>query len=1054
MKFPLHSLSMFSAGILCLGSCLPGRAGMPPQPRSSSVRQHEAVPGNGSSPSSPADTVVIPGPLRSFLRMAGVSQEISPDDVLPMLARNASLMGYNSGRETEFLVLVNRYVHFARELQLIADENGTIHVAGCDNANRLIQVLGYQFKQPCGTRNAPLITANAERAFLTLDSGFPLTELEEALEKGRPFTYSFPATRLPILLAEKDWMEVGAWKSGNLIDLLLHDRNVDRLYWALSKSDPQTRLALARSPGLRGLLPVAAVFDMYGSRISIHSGKVEVPGGPSAEKGWEQLVGANPKSTGEFVTHLLSADRGWLAAYYDALSRIHPAQETRFAEGARLKRLYDAYRSTGSNAGAAVGVYPKNADLLMLLTRFEWEASGAPQVPGKPADWQEIFTRDAESKSLHDWARHNRSLDNPERLLEGFVASSNLASGIGPVQMYLMLSAIDDGRPVGRHLSSETVRLLAGKFSQYNKWYLIFAEFPGLDDTSIARFVNAADQIDGIANPSLRANALGSFQAIVGLWQILARQQQIANDALNTSWQKVIQPFTGISSSVQLFEAARGSLRSLLHTAAGNADLSQDEIVDVLAGPAQDSPDGLRVHQELAERMRAVMEDQRLASLDTLIGLYDGLTQMAHGAAEADSLLPLAASLREFEMPRPIFTQGERTEWSPQIYSSRHAELQIRTDLTRVIRSSPSPLQLEIARGWLTPFLRDTLVGLNYAYYEPPGAQVLHNNPLFVRSHDFSASSIQGFERIWGPPDLVGIGATAGGGAYLIGSLADLPYALASTEGDFIAPENVQSLIWKDVVPALLVDAVLPRWWQISRNELHAAGLYQRAGEELLIAAATNVQLEEKVIGILSERMSPDRLSRTEQALGDPQSAGAMIPQMLPADTFYLAVEFRQRFPEQISVWGQAGRELDDLSRKDPSDASPERLSRDFGVPHPTLAKSDTCALLDTGLLPAFAGDASGLFGESWESSNLYWARLADEMGFSPVMLNILAPALTRRMIANIAATNLDDWPALLRAMEETGEEFRQGKITIEAAKTISQKQQSGTLECASCRSE
>jgi hypothetical protein len=986
--------------------------------------------------------------------MAGISQEVRPDDVLPMLARNASLWGYNGAGETEFLVLVNRYVHFARELQVLADENGTIHVAGCEEAIRLLQVLGYQFSRPCGQKGASLMTANAERAFLTLDSGFPLTALEESLQKGKPFTYSFPETRLPILLTEKDWMSVSAWKNGNLVDILLHDPTVDRLYWALSKNDKETRLALTRSSGMKRLLPVAAVFDMYGSRISIHSGKVVVPGGVGAERDWEQLVGANPKSAEEFVDRLFSTDRGWLAAYFDALSRIHPSQQTHFAEGARLRRLYVAYRSTAPSSSATAGVFAKNADLLMLFTRLQWESNGEPQIPGKLSDWEEIFTRDVRSKNFHDWTKHARSWNSPERLLDGLVASSNLPTDSGPTQMYLMLSAIDNGRPAGRRLSDETVRLLADKFSQYNSWYPIFAEFPGLDDSSITGFVNTADHVNGIQNPGLRANALGSFQAIVGLWQILARQQQITNDALNPSWQNVLRPFTGVSSSVQLFEAARGSLKSVMTTAAGNSNLSQDEIVDLLAGPAQDSPDGLRVHQQLAERMRAVLEDQRLASLDTLFGLYDGLTELAHGAAVGNSLLPLAESLREFEMPRPIFTQNEKTAWSPLIYSSRHAELQIKTDLTRVIRSSASPLQLEIARGWLTPFLRDTLVGLNYAYYEPPGAQVLHNNPLFVRSHDFSAASMQGVERIWGAPDLVGIGATAGGGAYLIGSLADLPYALASTEGDFIAPEKTQALIWKDTVPALLVDAVLPRWWQVSRNELHAAGLYQRAGEELLIASATSAQLEAKVIGILSDRMAPGPLDRAEQALHDPKSAAVLVPQMLPADTFYLAVEFRKRFPEQTSVWGQAGRELDDLLRKDPADATPERLSRDFGVPHLTLAKSDTCALLNTGALPAFGGDASSLFAESWESNNLYWARLADEKGYSPVMLNVLAPALTRRMVANIFASNIDDWPALMRAMMETGEEFRQGKIAPEAAGAIAQQLNPSTLECASCGSK
>ena len=78
---------------------------------------------------------------------------------------------------------------------------------------------------------------------------------------------------------------------------------------------------------------------------------------------------------------------------------------------------------------------------------------------------------------------------------------------------------------------------------------------------------------------------------------------------------------------------------------------------------------------------------------------------------------------------------------------------------------------------------------------------------------------------------------------------------------------------------------------------------------------------------------------------------------------------------------------------------------------------------------PFFAGYSSRLFGESWESSNLYWARLADELGYSPVMLNRLVPVLTLRMTRKIFATDLEDWPAMLRSMQETGEEFRQGKI-------------------------
>jgi len=44
-------------------------------------------------PASSSD-VVTPGPLRSFLRMAGISQKVSSEEVLPLLARNVFAQGY------------------------------------------------------------------------------------------------------------------------------------------------------------------------------------------------------------------------------------------------------------------------------------------------------------------------------------------------------------------------------------------------------------------------------------------------------------------------------------------------------------------------------------------------------------------------------------------------------------------------------------------------------------------------------------------------------------------------------------------------------------------------------------------------------------------------------------------------------------------------------------------------------------------------------------------------------------------------------------------------
>ena len=51
-----------------------------------------------------------------------------------------------------------------------------------------------------------------------------------------------------------------------------------------------------------------------------------------------------------------------------------------------------------------------------------------------------------------------------------------------------------------------------------------------------------------------------------------------------------------------------------------------------------------------------------------------------------------------------------------------------------------------------------------------------------------------------------------------------------------------------------------------------------------------------------------------------------------------------------------------------------------------------------------------------------------------PAMLNMLVPNLTRTMVANIFATEVNDSQALLRALNETGEQFRKGKITVQGA--------------------
>src|SRR5260370_20118953 len=138
------------------------------------------------------------------MRMAAISQKVTPEDVLPLLARNVFMQGYQRGTPTECVLWLGRYVQQARELQIVAGTANTIRVTNCDDAGTLVQILGYRLREGCGSKNFFLETANPERAFLTIDSGFPLTELEESLQKGVPFVYPFAPSQVPVMFRESD----------------------------------------------------------------------------------------------------------------------------------------------------------------------------------------------------------------------------------------------------------------------------------------------------------------------------------------------------------------------------------------------------------------------------------------------------------------------------------------------------------------------------------------------------------------------------------------------------------------------------------------------------------------------------------------------------------------------------------------------------------------------------------------------------------------------------------------------------------------------------------
>ena len=96
-------------------------------------------------------------------------------------------------------------------------------------------------------------------------------------------------------------------------------------------------------------------------------------------------------------------------------------EQAHLVEGDRLRALYEAYRSAVPVSAAATSVFPRNADLLLLITRLQWDPSGELEVPGNLALWQEIFAHQERGRRVHASLRHVHP-GSPEQLLEALVA--------------------------------------------------------------------------------------------------------------------------------------------------------------------------------------------------------------------------------------------------------------------------------------------------------------------------------------------------------------------------------------------------------------------------------------------------------------------------------------------------------------------------------------------------------------------------------------------------------------------------------------------------------
>ncbi|MBV9504554.1 MAG: hypothetical protein JO323_06060 [Acidobacteriia bacterium] len=990
----------------------------------------------------PRRFITIPGPLRSFARMAAMPPETAPDEILAALARNIVTNGYQASHsneeleQTEYLKLVHRYIAEARELQALAGEREVIEVPACESPKgaELLRVLGYRMRGGCGS-DVVLETVNATRAFVTADSGFPINELEQSLRTNRPFTFAYSRTKVPVLFGPEYWL--GPPEKGkadpDFLDAFLADPAICRLYLGFSKLDSETSEALRKAAPVTRLRVYSHVLDFFGGMFEVRRGRAIVPGGDRSAAAWSELAGASPQQGGVFFDKLLSKDDGWLASLYDALARIHGPVRDYFTDPARMKRYYTALRGRITSPGPARPVFRSNTDLMLLTTRLRLDSNGKAHVPGNLEIWKALFTSSPQAKTDAKIQRLAATWKDSDDLVEALVALCRKMAENEPLKIFMALSDLDRNRP--RPLEPQTVERLIRNYKIYGNQYAIFSESRELSDKSITQYLDTAEAISRMRDPEFRSDLAGIFDSLIGMWQIFVRQQSLPAAQADPMFSTLAASFAQIRNSRELFDAGRSGVKLLLGSVPRGQSTAKDNepqerIIDLLAG-ASSSQDS-EARDQVAQDIMRVLEAQRMVSLDTLFQLGDQLESVARGEKLNGSLVAkLSGRISEIQLPRASLSSAEKTSITFGYWVEKHIEEQRRMNLRAAVdKAANDPERLKDVRGLLTPILRDTLLAYNYAYYAPPGSQLLYTNPVFVRSHDFVGA--QGANHLWRSTEVLGSGWPSSAGGRLVGSLSSLPYALAEAEQNFLVPAQTQALIWTDLVPQMILSAKIPRWWSVTPSQLHWVGLHLRYGRELLASSAFDSGLRTQVLEELSNLASPVRTHEIG-ALIEQAKVKEALDRATPSELFLLAREMAPKAEGTSSL----AAEIRQLSQEAPDQINYEVISRAFGSPKPTLANSYEPELMNLRTFPTLMGYSSRIMAESWESNTLFWAALADELALRPAELNVRIPEWTGKLVEQIFASHLEDWPALLKSLRLVGEDVR---AKSRAAAVIDQK--------------
>jgi hypothetical protein len=969
---------------------------------------------------------LIPGGLEALAFAAHVDERVKPERFFAEYCRAITDQTSSSQATKEFkLYLETIRDHFQRieALQALGKREGdrviiTLSVNTKDarrNSERVLDLLGIKLKSSKGEVAVDRGEKKDQAKKQETVSALALDEvgMQDAFQAGKPFTFEIVSERAALYPSEKLWREAFYAKeneAGGFATVVLRLPKMASLYLALNSLDRKSLNELLTAAPLQTLYEhYTDLLGHFAAAFALEGTHAAVPGGPSAENIWTELVGAPPSHPGAFFRALLERDNGKVLAYFFTLSQLDRAHQAFFtANPGRASRFLQLFAATDQMRRRTSTGYSAFSEFLRSVPL---DNENHVEFPGSPEVWAVAKGRagneEHNAKFLKRVSRAATPDIEDEVLLR--LAETHYKEKIEKhteLDNFLAVSRIDAHRTTP--LDEESALLLAQRYSDSVEAYAYFTELRALEAADFRQFFAAVDRVR--TQSPVDANLhLGQLHSLVEWICLFSRHHLIDDGQAAKLFRFVSSRFAAADSATAYTVAALDSARTILDQCkpAASPTSTSTSFDDKLKSCLLSVPAGSTSRR--ATDFQSVLEAQKVPGLDALFSVYAAAAKLANGGVgDVAGIEKGTATLALVPLPKSAKAEGKEKEsiirYEPAQIQKLVAELREKAG-----RRKANPHDIEkIARDLiaaLEPQVTLALAGPVYAYFLRSTDLVVSEDPLLLRKHHYVDLGPQAHHA-----DLLQSRFTQqseGAGSYFMGGFAQFGLAAGAAaavgwkSGGHASAEAIAAEI------AAIRGAI---WTRLDESDQRLLVLRIEAAREWIVESARHPAefraLSEETMGLLSLSRRSELLSGIESRDWNQVWSSVMLPDLLALGGKYL-----QRFKtdSQPSPVFTALREVSATNDGSRLATLGAVTFYSFGCGHPHLQPNAPYEEYERHFFP----DA---IVERFAEFKLFLVLQADALGVPPQALGAVAETLAAKAFRGAKMADFRDWRSLQAA--------------------------------------